>query len=138
VACDGSPVGARDGGPYPIINFPEVPKLDVLMLPRQDQPPLGVGESASVPSAAAIANAIHDATGVRFREPPFTPERILKGLRGEAPGAAEAMPASLPAPPSNKWNNPFAVRPGVFAGLAAACATAIALGTAASPCRAIP
>ena len=53
------------------------------MLPRQDQPPLGVGESASVPSAAAIANAIFDATGVRFRELPFTPERILAGLRGE-------------------------------------------------------
>ena len=53
------------------------------MLPRPDQPPLGVGESASVPSAAAIANAIFDATGVRFREPPFTPERILAGLRGE-------------------------------------------------------
>ena len=54
--------GAGDGrewGAYPIIKFPDVPKIDVLMLPRQDQPPLGVGESASVPSAAAIANAIY-------------------------------------------------------------------------------
>ena len=51
------------------------------MDPRPEEPPLGVGESASVPSAAAIANAIFDATGVRFREPPFTPERILAGLR---------------------------------------------------------
>src|SRR5262249_7901939 len=54
----------REWGAYPIIKFPDVPKIDVLMLPRQDQPPLGVGESASVPSAAAIANAIYDATGV--------------------------------------------------------------------------
>ncbi len=77
-------VAAREWGGYPIITFPDVPKIDVLMLPRQDQPPLGVGESASVPSAAAIANAIFDATGVRFRNPPFTPERILRGLRGEA------------------------------------------------------
>ena len=75
---------SREWGAYPIINFPDIPKIDVLMLPRQDQPPLGVGEFASVPSAAAIANAIFDATGVRFRELPFTPERILAGLRRRA------------------------------------------------------
>jgi nicotinate dehydrogenase subunit B len=129
-------VAAREWGAYPIIKFPDVPKIDVLMLPRPDQPPLGVGESASVPSAAAIANAIFDATGVRFRDPPFTPERILRGLRGEAPSAPEALPAPALAP-ANKWKNPFAVRPGVFAGLATACATAIAIGTAALPWRAI-
>ena len=84
VSFDRTSVTAREWGAYPIIKFPEVPEIDVLMLPRQDQPPLGVGESASVPSAAAIANAIYDATGVRFRELPFTPERILRGLRGEA------------------------------------------------------
>jgi nicotinate dehydrogenase subunit B len=130
-------VAAREWGAYPIIKFPDLPKIDVLMLPRQDQPPLGVGESASVPSAAAIANAIFDATGVRFRNPPFTPERILQGLRGEAPSAPEALIAPAPGPPANKWKNPFAVRPGVFAGLAAVCATAIAVGTAALPWRAI-
>ena len=128
-------VAAREWGAYPIIRFSDVPKIDVLMLPRPDQPPLGVGESASVPSAAAIANAIFDATGVRFRDPPFTPERILRGLRGEAASAPEALPA--PTPSSTKWRNPFAVRPSVFAGLAAACATAIAIGTAALPWRAI-
>ena len=68
------------------------------MLPRQDQPPLGVGESASVPSAAAIANAIFDATGVRFREPPFTRERILAGLQGEARAT----------PPRCRWRQPAA------------------------------
>ena len=130
-------VAAREWGAYPIIRFPEVPKIDVLMLPRPDQPPLGVGESASVPSAAAIANAIFDATGVRFRDPPFTPERILRGLRGEATIAVEALPAPSSAPPANKWKNPFGVRPSMFAGLAAVCATAIAIGTAALPWRAI-
>ena len=88
---------AREWGAYPIIKFPDVPKIDVLMLPRQDQPPLGVGESASVPSAAAIANAIFDATGVRFRELPFTPERILRGLHGEAQRSA-AMPCRRRSP----------------------------------------
>ena len=112
VSFDRTSVTAREWGAYPIIKFPEVPEIDVLMLPRQDQPPLGVGESASVPSAAAIANAIYDATGVRFRELPFTPERILRGLRGEAQTAPEALPppASAPQPDLSRWQNPFAGR----------------------------
>ena len=48
-------VAAREWGAYPIITFPDVPDIDVLMLPRPDQPPLGVGESASVPSAASAS-----------------------------------------------------------------------------------
>jgi nicotinate dehydrogenase subunit B len=62
------------------------------MVERPEQPPLGAGESASVPSAAAIANAIYDACGVRFREPPFTPDRIRAGL-----GLALRLPAGSPA-----------------------------------------
>jgi nicotinate dehydrogenase subunit B len=130
-------VAAREWGAYPIITFPDVPKIDVLMLPRPDQPPLGVGESASVPSAAAIANAIYDATGVRFREPPFTPERILKGLRGDQ---AETPPArSLPAPerPATTWLKPFAKRGGFVASAVAACAAVIGVATAVLPWRAI-
>ena len=91
VSFDRRCVTSREWGAYPIIAFPDVPKIDVLMLPRQDQTPPGVGESASVPSAAAIANAIFDATGLRFRKPPFTPERILRGLRGEARAEAGAV-----------------------------------------------
>src|SRR6476659_351628 len=109
VSFDRGSVIAREWGAYPIIKFPDVPEIDVLMLPRQDQPPLGVGESASVPSAAAIANAIFDATGVRFRELPFTPERILRGLHGEGHPAPDALPAPAPQPsaPTDKWRNPF-------------------------------
>jgi nicotinate dehydrogenase subunit B len=138
VSFDRTSVATREWGAYPIIKFPDVPKIDVLMLPRQDQPPLGVGESASVPSAAAIANAIYDATGVRFRELPFTPERILRGLR-EGQSVPEALPAPQPAPvhPANKWSNPFAGRRGVFAGLAALCAAVFGIGAAALPWRAI-
>src|SRR5437764_8754492 len=97
VSFDRTSVTSREWGAYPIIPFPDVPKIDVLLLPRPDQPPLGVGESASVPSAAAIANAIFDATGVRFREPPFTPERILNGLHSGGPATPQALPA--PAAP---------------------------------------
>src|SRR5690606_31591316 len=81
VRFDTTQVATREWGSYPIIRFTEVPDVDALMLRRDDEPPVGGGESATVPSAAAIANAIHDATGVRFREVPFTPERVKEGLR---------------------------------------------------------
>ena len=138
VSFDRTSVATREWGAYPIIKFPEVPKIDVLMVPRPDQPPLGVGESATVPSAAAIANAIYDATGVRFRELPFTPERILKGLR-EGQSVPEALPAphSAQAQDANKWPNPFAERRGVFASLGALCAAVIGIGAAVLPWRAI-
>jgi nicotinate dehydrogenase subunit B len=138
VSFDRHAVTAREWGAYPIIAFPDVPSIDVLMLPRQDQPPLGVGESASVPSAAAIANAIFDATGVRFREPPFTPERILAGLRGTAAATPGALPAPSPiaAPSPGIWN-PFARRRGALATAAALCTAVIGIGAAILPWRAI-
>jgi nicotinate dehydrogenase subunit B len=138
VAFDRTFVTTREWGAYPIIGFPDLPDIDVLMLPRQDQPPLGVGESASVPSAAAIANAIFDATGVRFREPPFTPERILKGLHGEDVPASGVLPApaSTLAPTQDSWS-PFARRRGAIASIVALCTAAIGVGMALLPGRAI-
>jgi len=138
VSFDRQAVTAREWGAYPIIRFPELPKIDVLMLPRPDQPPLGVGESASVPSAAAIANAIFDATGVRFREPPFTPERILAGLRGRETAEPAALPPPSPLPHTLRvWKNPFASPRGLFATIGALCAAAIGIGAAVLPWRAI-
>jgi nicotinate dehydrogenase subunit B len=138
VSFDRHAVTSREWGAYPIITFPDIPKIDVLMLPRQDQPPLGVGESASVPSAAAIANAIFDATGVRFRELPFTPERILAGLRGEHPPAS-ALPRTPPKPAasSDKWQNPFARRRGALASAAALVAAMVGVAAAVLPWRSI-
>jgi nicotinate dehydrogenase subunit B len=130
-------VAAREWGAYPIITFPELPEIDVLMLPRPDQPPLGVGESASVPSAAAIANAIYDATGVRFREPPFTPERILEGLYGERRPAPAPLAGPAPERAQTNWMKPFAKRTGLVASAIAACVAAIGVATAALPWRAI-
>jgi nicotinate dehydrogenase subunit B len=139
VSFDRNSVTSREWGAYPIIKFPDVPKIDVLMLPRQDQPPLGVGESASVPSAAAIANAIFDATGVRFRELPFTPERILRGLRGDQDATASAIPLAAPkhAAPTDRWQNPFAKRRGVLTTIGTLCAAAIGVAAAVLPWRSI-
>ncbi len=138
VAFERTAVATREWGAYPIIKFPEVPDIDVLMLPRQDQPPLGVGESASVPSAAAIVNAIYDATGVRFRELPLTPERVLKGLHEHESAAPPAIAAPAQARPNpDVWRNPFAKRAGIFAGIAAVCTAVIGIGAAILPWRAI-
>jgi nicotinate dehydrogenase subunit B len=139
VAFDRNSVTSREWGAYPIITFPDIPEIDVLMLPRQDLPPLGVGESASVPSAAAIANAVYDATGVRFRELPFTPERILGGLRREgfSEPRATAAPTLSPPAPLDRWQNPFARRLDVFTGIAALCAAVVGITAAMLPWRAI-
>jgi len=140
VSFDRHSVTSREWGAYPIITFPDIPKIDVLMLPRPDQPPLGVGESASVPSAAAIANAIFDATGVRFRELPFTPERILAGLRGQQRATPAALPGTARAPePTARpaLPNPFARRRGAFAGIAALVAAIVGVGAAVLPWRSI-
>jgi nicotinate dehydrogenase subunit B len=139
VSFDRTSVTSREWGAYPIITFPDIPAIDVLMLPRQDQPPLGVGESASVPSAAAIANAIFDATGVRFRELPFTPDRILRGLHGEQAAAPGALPLAAPEPPAStdRWQNPFAKRRSAFSTLAALVAAGVGIAAAVLPWRSI-
>jgi nicotinate dehydrogenase subunit B len=140
VSFDRNSVTSREWGAYPIIKFPDIPKIDVLMLPRPDQPPLGVGESASVPSAAAIANAIFDATGVRFRELPFTPERILAGLRGEQPAPQAALPGvapTAPKPVSHTHQNPFAKPHSAFASAAAMAAAVVSIAALTLPWRSI-
>ena len=99
-------VAGLEWGSYPILSFRDVPVIEVVTMARPGEPPLGAGESASVPGTAAIANAIFDATGVRFRQPPFTPEVILAGLKTlpkSDSGAPTALPpsASLAQPPND-------------------------------------
>jgi nicotinate dehydrogenase subunit B len=65
---------------YPILTFPEMPQIQTVLLDQPDAPPEGMGELASIPTAAAIGNAIFDATGVRLREIPFTPECVKAAL----------------------------------------------------------
>ena len=107
-------VVSKEWGSYPILNFREVPVIDVMMMPRPDQPPQGAGESASVPGTAAIANAIFDATGVRLRQPPFTPEVVKAALNPPPP-----EPAAPPRTRRRWWAVPGALLAGV-AGIAAA------------------
>jgi len=82
VAFDRSRVTSVDWATYPILTFAEVPALEIELVQRLDQPPLGVGEAAAAPVAAALGNAVFDATGVRFRTVPLRPERVIAGLEG--------------------------------------------------------
>jgi CO/xanthine dehydrogenase Mo-binding subunit len=65
---------------YPILTFEESPPVEVTVVNRPDEPPLGAGEGAQGPTVAAIANAVHNAMGVRLRDMPFTRERVLAAL----------------------------------------------------------
>ncbi len=80
VKFDDTQVLSRDWASYPILTFSEVPPIETVLLDQPGQPFLGTGEASQGPTGAAVANAIFDATGVRFRRLPFTPDRIKAGL----------------------------------------------------------
>ena len=81
VGFDSNGVTSLDWTRYPILRFHEVPQVEVVLINRPEMDPLGAGEPATIPAPTAIANAIYDATGVRLREVPFTPQRVLAGLK---------------------------------------------------------
>ncbi|MFL5109616.1 MAG: molybdopterin cofactor-binding domain-containing protein [Microvirga sp.] len=65
---------------YPILTFSEVPAVEVEIVSRPEEKPVGAGEAAHGPTAAAIANAVFHALGVRVRDLPLTRERILAAM----------------------------------------------------------
>jgi nicotinate dehydrogenase subunit B len=67
--------GAVTWEDYPILRFSEAPPVDVHIV-RNQNPSLGAGECTMGPTVAAIANALHEALGVRVRQLPLTPENI--------------------------------------------------------------
>ena len=71
---------SRDWASYPILTMPDVPKVEVELINRPNERPLGAGEGSQGPAVAAIANAFAHATGKRLRDLPFTPERVKKAL----------------------------------------------------------
>lgn len=74
-------VTSVDWQSYPTIDMRQTPdRIDFAIINRPDLPATGAGEAATRPIAAAIANAIYDATGVRLRQAPFTPERVKAGM----------------------------------------------------------
>jgi len=80
VVFDRQRVTSVDWYTYPILRFHSAPKVETVLLNRPGLPFLGVGEGAQGPVPAAIANAIFDAVGIRLRDIPFRPERILRAI----------------------------------------------------------
>jgi len=73
----------RSWADYPMLGFDELPRtLQVKLLTDPQQPPLGVGECAAGPTAAAIANALADALGLRVRDLPLSAERLARAAGG--------------------------------------------------------
>ena len=65
---------------YPVLRFSEVPEVRVHVLDRPEEPPVGAGEAAQGPVAAALANAVYDALGVRVRTLPLSPDNLLRAV----------------------------------------------------------
>jgi CO/xanthine dehydrogenase Mo-binding subunit len=81
VTFDRQRVTSVDWVSYPILTMPDVPKLEIILVERQREKPLGAGEAAAAPVAAAIGNAVFDAAGIRLRTAPFTPARVKAALQ---------------------------------------------------------
>ena len=80
VRFDRHSITSTDWESYPIARFSQVPAVEVHLLHRPDEPPLGAGEATAGPVPAAIGNALADALGVRVRTLPFTPENIVAAI----------------------------------------------------------
>jgi CO/xanthine dehydrogenase Mo-binding subunit len=80
VRFDRSRIMTRTFDDYPILRFAEAPRVETIIIDRPDQPSLGIGEAVAGPTAAAVANAVFDAMGVRVRDLPLTRERIMAAI----------------------------------------------------------
>jgi CO/xanthine dehydrogenase Mo-binding subunit len=81
VTFSNSNVTSLDWVSYPILRFAEHPSVTPVVVQRLDQPSTGAGEEVMGSTGAAIANAFFDATGVRLRQYPMTPERVRAALQ---------------------------------------------------------
>jgi CO/xanthine dehydrogenase Mo-binding subunit len=81
VTFDAKNVTSLDWARYPILEMDDAPEsIEIVLIDRPELPPSGAGEPSTRPVAAAIANAVYDATGVRLRRAPFTRTRMKAGL----------------------------------------------------------
>ena len=80
VRFDQSRITTRTWDDYSIVRFSEAPPVEVTIIDRPDRPSLGMGEAVAGPTAAAIANAVFDAIGIRVRDLPLTRERVMVAI----------------------------------------------------------
>ena len=81
VRFDRSNVTSVDWETYPVARSSDIPEqIDIVLLNHPEMPAGGAGEPSSRATAAAIANAVFDATGIRVRQAPLSPARIKAAL----------------------------------------------------------
>ncbi len=80
VRFDRTRITSRTWEDYPILKFGETPKVEAALIDRPTEPSLGVGEAMAGPTAAAIANAVFNALGVRVRDLPITRSRMRAAI----------------------------------------------------------
>ncbi|KAB1072061.1 xanthine dehydrogenase family protein molybdopterin-binding subunit [Methylobacterium planeticum] len=81
VTFDRARVTSLDWASYPILTFPEIPEVVIDLIDRPRDKPWGAGEPSAAIVPSVISNAVFDATGVRLRSVPFTPEKVKAGLQ---------------------------------------------------------
>ena len=81
---DRSHVTSLDWESYPVITFPDVPEIVLDLIDRPNERPWGAGEPAAAVVPSAISNAVFDATGVRLRSVPYTPDKVKAAMRSGA------------------------------------------------------
>jgi CO/xanthine dehydrogenase Mo-binding subunit len=86
VTFDGKGVTSTDWVSYPVLRFAEHPACTPVVVQRINNPSTGAGEEVMGAAGAAIANAFFDATGVRLRRYPLTPERVRAALAARKTG----------------------------------------------------
>ena len=80
VQWDQTKVTSVDWATYPILRFPDAPRVEVEMINMPGEVSWGGGEPTAAAIPAAIANAIFDATGARLRQIPFTPDKVQAAI----------------------------------------------------------
>jgi nicotinate dehydrogenase subunit B len=80
VRFDSERITSNSWAEYPILRFSEVPQVDVEVIQRSEIDPVGAGEAAHGPVAAAIANAVFDCLGVRVRNLPITRDSLIAAM----------------------------------------------------------
>jgi nicotinate dehydrogenase subunit B len=81
---DRSMVTSLDWASYPILTFPDIPEIVVDLINQPNAPPWGAGEPCAAVVPSAISNAVFDATGVRLRSIPYTPDKVKAAMKGAA------------------------------------------------------
>jgi CO/xanthine dehydrogenase Mo-binding subunit len=97
VNWSGEQVTSVDWKSYPVFHFGEqLPVIETVVINRVDQPKAGAGECTITVTAAAIGNAVFDATGVRLRQVPFTAARVLAEVQNRNRQASSSPESQRP------------------------------------------